>query len=561
MEIQNENEQNLDNKVQELLNDLTVPYNPDHWQIMSQRLLALDAADSSFDNLVRQQLENTTPSFQATHWDLMNKKLDDLGEADADFDASIREQLNNLHRSYQPKHWELMSQRIEQEFSWKAKIMRYKVVEVALMFLLLFTVFNYFETVGYEKEGNFKTSEPNTIEKKVEPKTFNRGIDWRNRDNINRGNKEGTKQQDNFITQPQNTKPPIVSVEPLNNSVGKDIVSTIGTTVSREQNAENRILIGTENSANPLSKESFKQMSDFSRTEVGNIIQIPTLQASEIALVEKDFKGNLPKNTEGVVSAQSIAVLRPNALTIAQLYDAPVLPQVAKKDKWWRLGVFGSGSLSNVSSSYVYKDDTKKWNFWSLNKSIGLVAGFRKKKVEIETGLSYNTIRYQPDLPESILAGKIITGLSFQPELTKEVELGVVKLPLNLNIHFEDKNRWHIYAMTGVAVNAAFKIDTTNFALAAPTLLTAYSRSKDYMDFPVYEEPFKLGPEKNSHNFYFTANLGVGLEYKISSRYSAYIQPQYERQFGKAAIGTRGDRINALTVQGGLKMQLGNIKY
>lgn len=559
MDIQNENEQNLDNKVQELLNDLTVPYNPDHWQMMAQRLEALDAADSSFDSRVRQQLENTVPSFQATHWDLMNKKLNDLSDADAEFDATIREQLDKIYRTYQPKHWELMSQRIEQEFSWKAKIMRYKVVEVSLMLLLLFTVFNYFETIGYETESEFKTSEPNTIEKNVQPKTFNRGTDWRIRDN-----KIETKQQDKN-NQPENSQLPIVSVENLKNDIAGNRVKNSLTEPSA-QNVENQGIVLKGNSEKGFSNEYSNTQSLVSqKSNINALVEIPILKASEIALAQKDLilsENTVPMDSygEGGVSTQSLAVLRPNALTIAQLYDTPILPQTAKKDKWWRLGIFSSGSLSNVSSSYVY-NETKKWNFWSLNKGIGLVTGYRKKKLELETGFSYNSIRYQPDLPAAILEGRIITGLPITHKLTKEVDLGILRLPLNVNVHFEDKNRWHIYAVAGVSLNGAIKIDTVNFAPIAPTLLNAYSRSSKDRDFPVYGEPFKVSPEKNINNFYFTANIGMGVEYKITPRYSAYVQPQYERQFNKAAIGSRGDRINSMTVQGGVKMRFGNIKY
>jgi hypothetical protein len=555
MEMQNENEQNLDNKVQSLLKDLTVPYNPDHWSQMSQRLEALDASDSSFDNLMRERLESTVPSFQASHWDLMNQKLDDLTDADADFDAKIKEQLTNVHRTYQPKHWDLMAERIEQEFSWKAKIMRYKVAEVALMLLVLFSVFNYFEHIGYENErGEFKMPEINKSEHKAEPKQFNRGTDWRMREN-----KKETKQQDNFNKQ-ESTQPSIVSVENPENS-GNGIQGFKGISIeNNQQSAQNQAIVSSEIGV----KANSNTLTENTQTE-----QIPILKASDIALVEKALnaddlveKMSISKEnvfakdaiTEGVASAQSLSVLRPNALTIAQMYDAPVMTQAEKKDKWWRLGIFGSNSVSNVSSSYVYKE-TKKWNFWALNKGIGLVVGFKKKKVEVETGIAYNSLRYEPGLPQSIIEGHIFQGDLYSPELTKEVTLGVVRVPINLNIDLKDKNRWHIYPMAGVSFNAAVNIDTVNFA---PALLPQFSSSRNSKDkdFPKYGESFKIGEYTN--NFYFTANIGLGVEYRLNPTHSVYIQPQYERQFGKAAIGSRGDRINSLTVQAGVKMRFRN---
>jgi Outer membrane protein beta-barrel domain len=576
MEMQNENEQKLDNKVQELLKDLTVPYNPDHWQNMAQRLNNLDAAETDFDAKIRQRLENTTPSFQATHWDLMNEKLDDLNDADADFDATIREQLNNIHRTYQPKHWDLMSQRIEQEFSWKAKIMRYKVAEVALMLLLLFTVYNYFENVGYDKEGDFRAIEPKTIQKKGEPKSFNKGTDWRNRDN----NNNKTKQQDNFKPQAQDAQKPIVSVENLENTIRKGFVLSNGSSENQVQSTDNQPIVSIENkgvenpaiggiengSAEKAAKPSTPTLNSSTQTtqnDAAAIAQIPILKADEIASTIKDLDAVLGKNaenTEGGASAQSIAVLRPNALTIAQMYDAPIIPQLAKKDKWWRLGVFSNSGVSNVSSSYLYKDDTKKWNFWSLSKGIGLVVGIRKKKVELETGLAYNTLKYEPNLPSEILEGRLFNGPAFSTQLTKEVDLALINMPVNMKIHLEDNKRWHFYTMAGVSFNAAVKMETVNFEPSSSSVVSTNRSSSKDRDFPVYGEPYKISLDKNVNNFYYTANLGMGVEYKITPVHSVYIQPQYERHFGNHAIGSRSDRINSMTVQGGVKMRFKSFK-
>jgi hypothetical protein len=552
MEMQNDKEQNLDNTVQALLKDLSVPYNPDHWDKMAQKLNALDVTEADFDNHLRQRLENTTPSFQPSHWDLMNKKLDDLTDADADFDTKIKEQLRNIHRTYQPKHWDLMAERIEQEFSWKAKIMRYKVAEVALMLLVLFTVFNYFEHTDYENEREFKMPVPNKMEKQAEPKQFKTGTDWRNRDN-----KKETKQQDNnFNAQPTTSQPLIVTTENLENTrntIGNDDIISID---KNRQLPINQEIVSTDNIE---KSENASLVFNKSTKSDEAIYQIPTLKATDIAQTEtsKKFDDVLVKNTEGGTSAQVLSVLRPNALTIAQMYDAPTIPQLVKKDKWWRLGIFGSSSVSNVSSSYVYKE-TKKWNYWALNKGIGLIVGLKKKKVEVETGISYNSMRYEPGLPESIVAGRLFQGELYSPELTKEVTLNVVKIPINVNVDIYDKKRWHLYPMAGVAFNAAVRIDTVNFAPAVSPALSASNRSSKDKDFPKYGESFKIG--EYIDNFFLTANIGMGVEYKINSTHTVFIQPQYERQFGKAAIGSRGDRVNSLMVQGGVKMRFKNIK-
>ena len=142
MEKNNQNIEKIDKKVREVLTDLEVPLNANHWNLMNQRLDALDNQETTFDESVRRNMQNTEVPFQSNHWDLMNQRLGELDNEETAFDESIRQNMQNSEAKYQPNHWNLMNQRLEQEFSWKAKVVRYKVIEAALMLLLLFTAYN-----------------------------------------------------------------------------------------------------------------------------------------------------------------------------------------------------------------------------------------------------------------------------------------------------------------------------------------------------------------------------------------------------------------------------------
>ena len=72
MEKNNQNIEKIDKRVQEALKDLEVPLNVDHWNLMTQRLDALDNQETAFDESVRRNMQNSEVPFQSNHWNLMN---------------------------------------------------------------------------------------------------------------------------------------------------------------------------------------------------------------------------------------------------------------------------------------------------------------------------------------------------------------------------------------------------------------------------------------------------------------------------------------------------------
>jgi hypothetical protein len=122
-----------------------LPYKPQHWAIMSEKLAALDAQDSTFDDLLKRKVASVEPAYNPQHWEKMADALADLEKSDATFDANINSKARRFEPAYKSSHWEKMAQRLESEYSWKSRIVRFKIVELALMVLLIFTAINYIE--------------------------------------------------------------------------------------------------------------------------------------------------------------------------------------------------------------------------------------------------------------------------------------------------------------------------------------------------------------------------------------------------------------------------------
>ena len=52
------NQDKIDKKVQEAMGNLNVPFNPDHWTQMEQKLKQLDATEKAFDESTHQKLSS-----------------------------------------------------------------------------------------------------------------------------------------------------------------------------------------------------------------------------------------------------------------------------------------------------------------------------------------------------------------------------------------------------------------------------------------------------------------------------------------------------------------------
>ncbi len=563
---------NIDKRAYELLKDSEVPFNPEHWSKMEQRLAQLDADEASFDESLRQTIEKSESTYKPQHWDLMNQKLNELDTEDAVFDNSIRQTMEKSELPFKSQHWDLMNQQLEQEFSWKAKIVRFKVIETALMLLLLFTAYNTLDTegsnpprahgvMGGDIEQNQKTKSPKS-EKASDPKSFNQDTKWRNK---------GSKQENNENNKPSvNNNVPIVSTD-FNKNGNRGFKNNIEPLTDVTQNPvtaisfdNSGVLNNSLSSLDGVQKPTAEALNQEKKSfEAFNTV--PLIQTSALAFNEA--KGNLlikknSLNSENIASAEPVAIIRPKSLTITALYDEPALLKMPKKNKWWRLGIFGGYTGDYVTSSYMHQGNLTEWGNLSNNKGAGLSLGRKKGKVEFEIGVAYNKKSYKTTLPEEIITGSVVTGKSDRTALPQIVNLDIVRVPLSINYSFKEFGRWQLFASLGTSFNAATTIDIKHYEVKDATAFKAQALNlRSSSALPEYGKPFKLVFEKNVNNFYFSALAGVGIEYKLTPFLSTYFQPSVEKQFGKYGIGSRKDKVNSLNVQAGLKMRITKEKF
>ncbi len=140
----------FDTSVRGRLADISAVPMADAWSKMAEKLDNLDAAEVSFDAALRGRLADVAATPQMGDWSKMAAALDSFDDTESEFDDVLRRKLENIAGKY-PNHWAMMNERLDREFTLRGKIVRYKVIEAALILLALFTVIN---TIDKNTEGS-----------------------------------------------------------------------------------------------------------------------------------------------------------------------------------------------------------------------------------------------------------------------------------------------------------------------------------------------------------------------------------------------------------------------
>ncbi len=597
----------FDEQVRAALNNLAEPHNANHWQKMTEQLDALDAADASFDQSLRGRLADISAVPMAGAWAKMADKLDDLDAADSSFDASLRGRLADvavvpslgdwskmsaklddfndgetefdevLRRKLEniagkhPNHWAMMNERLDREFTLKGKIVRYKIIEAALMLFAFFTVLNVldFDTEGSLEKLKNQKSELNTTTPKASE------LDSKNVENAPKQTIESENEASKTSTPSLNSTSPngIKGAESFDNSSNWRLRGGIQAEQNKKQKEqkEQNSLQNTQPNQQPnltptgqpivdnsVQKALNTEGSYFKNLDNQNVV-FPTIESTNNTVnnVEKSDKFNL--SLAEVISP--INILQANLLENNGL-DMPInliKPNADKKSRW-RISAFGTAALDWVTTSFVYKREQHFQKQGVPSAGINALVAYKRGKIELESGFMVNRKSYRIDNAE-VISGTVVSR-STKIEKPLDIRLSIVSVPLNLNVTLKETRRWEIYAHSGVAANAIIDAfdrrnikketansNTTNQAPPDPTLpseVTLASYSKGLIN----------GGETRE-NAFFTGHIGIGVAYKLTPKTSLFMQPTASFMLNKMrGIGSLEDRIQTYSIQGGAKWRL-----
>lgn len=526
---------------------------------------------NDFDDFIRARMENLETEGEPTGWDLMANRLEEEGNGTAAADekvmeAVIFEKMSHMETPFQPAHWAKLESQLNEEYRFVNKIIRYKSLELSILFLLIALFVNYYPQTSFNpnhQEIPLRTQAiAADIENKETTTSTSTDIEGENagRENSKRASKTESPASASatqyFDTTDKQTK---------------KAVAQATTATSTPVNANQ-----TEQVVTSEALPSRIQLLDQLLNEHLTGRAISSRQGSYLSQsLGKDSQAQI-KSAVGFDAASTQAFLAsldlipdldisPNYAADQQLIDQ-VKP--APKERVIRFGVQASSDYNRIITPPTYlAGESRSLDRYALGYSGGLNFSWGNKKWEVESGLIYSAKKYLPfNLSE--IDYSLTEGLS--GEGLKSFEYDMVAIPLNIRRQFITDGKWRFYATAGVSLNTVMQAD---YFFTSPAQPRPVGPPNSFAPpIPPNNNGTKAGVDKGaftkglfqggsfSQNSFFTANLGVGLERYISHRTSLYAQPQYQHSFlnlvEDGGIGPFQDKINTMRLIFGMRVKL-----
>lgn len=522
----------FDDQIRKTLDNVSVPYNVQHWEMMREKLETLNAHDTQFDASVQKNVTAIQPILNPEHWSAFAEKLDAENKNEAHFDDAVAASLKNTEPRFNPEHWQKMSKVLDDNFTWYGKIVRYKVIELGVLLFAVLTAINIMQNyfvpmpMYHQRRPDLKQYVPvhkdrTTIFAVTSPNNFDNNFLREGNDEVSENSKiENIKI--NLAPYGISGNTEVVSVSQTGSVESKNSISPIpainvsktgGTTFIFSENLNN-------NNDGLLTVEIKKLQTDISSVNETNVLPVSpvnTLNAEVIAL------NNFSENVTPVL----------------------LTPSDKKANRGWYAGLQLSGNADFVNTSFFSNNNELPISEIAYSVSTGATFSYKKNKTEYEGGISYGSKSYAP--PQvSLTTGSFATGYIY--DKPKELELRLLSASLGVRQTLWQKKHLSLFARLGTtfhtAVSVIDKRDTkTTNVLAAVNLI---QRSADQI--PVYENTGK----KN----FVTADMSLGVHYKINSKWAAYLQSSYRHHLSYNGIGSLNDHLNSLALDVGIKIKL-----
>ena len=514
--------------------------------------------NNNFDQFIKQKLENVQPEVEQDSWALFEQHLD-ASEAgppmreDKAFDEFVFSKLHQMEADYQPGNWKLMAARLDEEFSFAGKLIRYKAMELSLLLLFFFTIFQFLPV--YQSK---KASSPS-------PATNIAPADQG--DELNNPAKTNPVYD---ATLPKDKRP-----QALLDTQKNTLDEATNATATNAQNGsltEQAIASGEHNASTTekTSNRSFFQPTDRLTAAPLPLINATINRQTEDPLLLQMIQSVKEGNALATNRSQlAMASFSPLASTLFQPLEYQRKLGISEDDikplkqVHLRFGTAGAVNYDRIITppTQIDQDSTVSDDRYSLGYGGGFTVGFEWKRWEIETGLIYMAKKYKP-LPIVYFSGNFAQG--YYGEGFKSIELNIINIPLHFRYNYLLKNRWRLYALAGGSMQFVsqanyYKADQGSFNFPAPLgpPVEGVRSSIPIEDKKVEDGIFEGGSLWD--NSYLSAHLGMGIERYMSERWSIFAQPTYQHSlyyFNKEGLGPYTDRIHLMSILMGIKIKL-----
>lgn len=574
----------MDDKIREALEGLEIPLNAEHWQQFEQKLEATDlstgetAGEEVFDSTFVSSLVNINTG--TADWDSFVEKLDvaesqdpfddiiaagltgaaasvsadwgnfeemlsaaeasDLTADDNIIDQKAQQKLEDYEAPYEPENWTLMRERIKEEFSLGRKLIRYRVAEISVMILAIFTLFNY---LPKNELGNFIIIEQvkERIKQRVSPQRT-----------------EEIVLKDTPIASSSKTRATENTGNVDLNGFPKEIKTNyiaIGTTISIYAAPEVKVFPPLAVLETPL-----KTQDNVALEVKGIAIEEKEEKKGLFAWIKKDEKSKSEIDKNETIKSFLLETLENKKVKELLSNEEEILQasKVKLEHKNVRLAMFTSADLYGVYAPYDRFFKYIPGTAYGANMGGGILFDFQKNRLHLVTGGAYMPKYYQPSLGDEVV-GSFETA--YVREDLEEIQLDIVHVPFDFRYDFVQGSKWRFYGVAGAAFNivlgAAYDIEKEILASSAGVDRAAVINSRNTnTNSNLAKKDFTDGLAEGGRlpeNVFLTAQLGVGVERFVTQRWSIFFEPIYQQQFSGMGIGPNENSFRTVSLRLGAK--------
>lgn len=562
-----EQSNSLDQQVKKALQDLQVPFNESHWDAFSLQLDQLDEPTDAFDVFVASQLANLDGTPATADWNSFEEKLSASEHLeDQRFDQLVSEQLSNYQAPYNAHHWKVFSNELDEAFSLRRQLYRYKVMEIAIMLLLFLTAYNFFPWEKFDRKP--------FLQLRAVP---------------------SEKNQDQFNSQApianlkkQQQAPLIESAGPAQNAALETIQnSETKTTFSQGMASQSLSAFDGQLPSRPSSRgivalpplsNSIQLVNELTPSAWINKTMGATTDLSvtpsprlphALATTPAPTSETLPTRRLGVLAMLATEMPQLNQPTSPNLSDKAQekldLSKVSRK-AMLRFGMYSAFNWNVIRTPVDPVFGTQSVWIDSTGFSTGLALALRTGLWEFELGGAYQTKSYRPSVPVQQYGTFDILVV----ETFHSIHLDIFEIPLTVRRHFLPENpKWDFYLQSGMAANLIMKpiYEIRRKELVSGPSPSAPIRAEDLNEVrdvtnksQLNSKEFSIGLLDGgalSNNSFYSLTFGFGLERAISSRWNLYMQPGFHLQLPTTSgFGPNQDRFHHFSLQLGARANL-----
>ncbi len=512
--------------------------------------------ENNFDKFIRERMERMEVPKDGAQWGKMEQLLDQQAGGgtpdieDVYLDGMVYDNLNTFEVPYEEGHWDAMRARLDDPYAIRRRVMKYKVIEVALLLLFVFTFWQYLPNSTAKMDRT-----PRPIADLSSPATTPN-------DQQQTAGELSSDQLTTSATLERATLAESASAGALAGlqQASATTLAAAGTynrtaSTTSEANASNLLATQTTRSTYSALRGGDAMVTPLSNLQLlsANLVPnepglnlLPTLAPGQLLMNPSEMMRIQPK----LVDPQ------PDHLAAERL-----LVKSPAEGRRLRVGMVFGPDVNYVMTPYDDKFRQDPFNQYALGYSGGLTLSFQYNRWEVETGAIYSAKSYGARNTYEI-QGSFFQGGYVRKGLAGS-ELDILRIPLNVRYNMVVKRKWNFYMLTGASVNMAlerlhqFTNQTVGNSeiMASPVPGGALNLVTDlHRDPGTYDGLFEGG--SIFENTYLSANLGVGVERFFGGRMSIFFEPVYQQQFTRG-MGPQKDQINTMSLQTGVRVNLG----